>query len=255
MNKPKVVVFQSASVDGKLTLAPDVLLLRGDERWQAVAGSDQEAYQAVKSLFKPQAILEGSGSVVLEGEASPPLEAARPVDESLYQDFLPEAVVHPDGPRYWFTVVDSRGRVRWIYKEFPGEEWQGWYLLVLVARQTPPEYLAYLQAENIPYLVCGDRQVDLAGALEKMQDRLGVTCLVSTAGSRLNGALLRAGLVDEVNIEFFPAIIGGSETPALFGGPALLPDQVPAKLRLIAAQVRADGKIWLRYQVAANTAG
>ena len=34
------------------------------------------------------------------------------------------------------------GDPRWMYKEFPGEEWAGWHLLVLAARQTSPEYLA-----------------------------------------------------------------------------------------------------------------
>jgi len=32
MNRPRVVMFGEASVDGRLTLAPDVLLLFGDER-------------------------------------------------------------------------------------------------------------------------------------------------------------------------------------------------------------------------------
>jgi hypothetical protein len=40
MDRLKIVVHQTASVDGKLTTAPGVLLLFGDERWQAVAGGD-----------------------------------------------------------------------------------------------------------------------------------------------------------------------------------------------------------------------
>jgi hypothetical protein len=41
MDRPKIVVHQTASVDGKLATAPGVLLLFGDERWQAVAGEDK----------------------------------------------------------------------------------------------------------------------------------------------------------------------------------------------------------------------
>ena len=82
-----------------------------------------------------------------------------------------------------------------------------------------------------------------------MGDRLGVECVISTAGGRLNGALLRAGLVDEINVELFPAVIGGRETPSLFDAPALKPDEWPTPLELISAQVQDDGNVWLRYRV------
>jgi hypothetical protein len=55
--------------------------------------------------------------------------------------------------------------------------------------------------------------------------------------------------VDEISIEFFPAIIGGFETPALFDSPALKPDEWPTRLRLISAQVQAGERVKLRYQV------
>jgi 2,5-diamino-6-(ribosylamino)-4(3H)-pyrimidinone 5'-phosphate reductase len=121
--------------------------------------------------------------------------------------------------------------------------------LVLVAHQTPVEYLAYLQREKIPYLVAGEERVDLHAALEKLGAQLGVTCVVSTAGGKLNGALLRAGLVDEISIEFFPAVIGGFETPSLFDSPALKPDEWPTRLKLISAQVQVEGRVGLRYEV------
>jgi len=161
--------------------------------------------------------------------------------------------VRRPGHQGWFTVVDGRGRVRDWMKDGAvfGEAWQGWHLLVLVAGQTPAPYLAYLQRESIPYLVAGEDQVDLALALEKLKARLGVTSVLSTAGGRLNGALLRAGLVDEVNVELLPAIIGGRETPSLFDAPVLGPGELPARLRLLSAQVQANGRIWLRYQVVA----
>jgi riboflavin biosynthesis pyrimidine reductase len=91
--------------------------------------------------------------------------------------------------------------------------------------------------------------VDLRVALEKMGSRLGVTSLVSTAGGRLNGALLRADLIDEINVEFFPAAIGGRETPSLFDAPSLAPDEWPVRLELLSAQVQAGGRVWLRYGV------
>ncbi len=249
MSRPKVIVYQTASVDGRLTLAPNTLLLYGDPRWEAVAGSSEGVYHRILQAEHPQTILEGSGSFMLEGTPSEPLPAAAGDSAALYEDYLPEEIVHPDGPRFWMTVVDSRGRVRWMYKEFPGEDWLGFYLLVLVSRRTPPEYLAYLHRERIPYLVAGTERVNLPAALDKLAAKLDVRTLVSTAGGKLNGALLRAGLVDEVNLDFFPALIGGADTPSLFDAPALGPEEQPTRLERLSCEPLPDGHVRLRYRI------
>ena len=250
MDRPQVIVLDSASVDGRIAVSPDALLLYGDERWKAIEGASHfNLFEWLKLTHKPQATLEGSGSFVRESEAPTPLPPFEGDLKALYQDFLPDAIVHRPGHRGWFTAVDGRGRIRWDYKEYPDEAWKGWYPLVLVTYQTPPEYLAYLRREDIPYLVSGEQRVDLRLALEKMMSLLDVTRVLSTAGGKLNGALMRVGLVDEVNVEFLPAIIGGVTTPSLFNAPDLKPDEWPARLKLISAQVQADGCVWLRYQV------
>lgn len=250
MTRPKVVVLNGASVDGRVAVSPDVLLLYGDARWRAIAG-ESDAFEWLKFTHQPQATLEGSGSFVREDEEPAPLPVVEGDPGPLYQDFLPDDVVHRPGHRGWFTAVDSRGRIRWDYKDGAafGETWVGWYALALVGHHTPAEYLAYLRREAIPYLVAGEECVDLRLALEKMGAHLGVTCVLSTAGGRLNGVLLRAGLVDEINVEFYPAIIGGFDTPSLFDSPALKRDEWPTRLELLSARVGAGGRVWLRYQV------
>lgn len=249
MTKPQVITFNAASVDGRVAASRDHLLLWGDERWTAL-GQPGEAYEALKRAHRPQATLEGSGSLVRDGDEPAPLPPAEGDSSALYDDYLPEAVVKRAGHRGWFAVVDGRGRVRdWIKDGGVfGEEWQGWHILVLVNHHTPAAYLAYLRREAIPYLVAGENQVDLGLALDKLGVKLGVTSLLSTAGGRLNGALLRAGLVDEVNVEILPGIVGGFDTPALFDGPALAPGEMPVRLELLAVQVQAGGQIWQRYR-------
>ncbi len=249
MSRPKVVIYGGASVDGRLTIAPGVLLMFGDKRWDSFAGSDEEIGNWLREKHKPQAYLEGSASLVAPTEKPKPLPPVKDDSETLYQDFLPESVVKRPNHRGWFCTIDSKGLVRWVYKEFPSEEWKGWHLMVIVANQTPPEYLAYLRKENIPYLVAGKERVDLAKALQKMKSRLGIDSVVSTSPGKLGGALLRAGLVDEINILVLPSIIGGFETPSLFQSPELKQGEWPTLLRLIWAQVQNDGRVWLRYEV------
>ena len=251
MDRPKVIVLNGASVDGKLAVSPEILLLYGDERWQALGGKSVfNVFDWLKAEHKPQATLEGSGSFVRDGDVPEPLESYNGETKLLYQDFLPEDALKRPGHKGWFTVVDGRGRIRWMHKdEYPDEAWKGWYLLVLTCRHTPAEYLAYLQREKVPYLVAGDVRVDLVLVLEKMKAKLEVKCVISTAGGKLNGALLRSGLVDEINIEFLPAVIGGYKTPSLFTSPELKPDEQPVILSLISAQVQPNGRVWLRYRV------
>jgi 2,5-diamino-6-(ribosylamino)-4(3H)-pyrimidinone 5'-phosphate reductase len=252
MDRPKVVVLNGASVDGRLAVTPGRLLLYGDERWADLGKpSAFDVFAWLKTEHLVGATLEGSGSFVPEGQAPDPLPPAEGDVEALYQDYLPESVVQRPGHRGWFTVVDGRGRVRWGPSDGAehGEEWVGWRLLVWVGCHTPPEYLAYLRREETPYLVAGEGPVDLGEALHKMKALLGVECLLSTGGGRLNGALLRAGLVDEVNVEYLPALIGGVDTPTLYDSPALGPDEPVTALKLISCQVQPGGRVWVRYEV------
>jgi riboflavin biosynthesis pyrimidine reductase len=230
MPRPKITTYSLASLDGKLTTSPDTLLLFGDERWNRCAGASEDAYKWLMPEFQPDALLEGSGSLVLTGQPVEPLPESNIPETILRKDHLPTSVVRIPG-RKWLTVVDSRGLIRWMYKEFPGDEWAGWHILVLVSKTTPLCYLAYLRKEEIPYLVCGDDRVNLSLAVDKMA-QLGVHKIVSTAGGKLSGALLREGLVDEVCVEFFPALIGGQSTPSLFNAPDLLPGEQPLPLEL-----------------------
>lgn len=47
------------------------------------------------------------------------------------------------------------------------------------------------------YIVCGVERVELELALRRLGETFETDLVVSTAGGILNGALLRAGLVDE----------------------------------------------------------
>jgi riboflavin biosynthesis pyrimidine reductase len=239
------------SADGRLTLSSDQLPLHEETNrvWQSLQPPSAQAVEDARSalldrLYQPQVVLEGSGTFVTNDAG--PLTGLPAVDpaEDLHADYLPDEVVQDPDNDKWFVVVDGRGRLRWTMKSGGG-----YHLLILVAKATPADYLAYLREERIPYLVVGEERVDLAAALRRMADKLGVTCVVSRAGGGLNGALLREGLVDELQIVMFPALIGGKGTPALFDGPELTDGELPAPLRLLSVHTETDGLLWLRYEV------
>ena len=238
-----VVTFNIASLDGRIGFE-DRLLLHGDERWDEITRRPGVTLADMEALHAPQAMLEGSNSFVPRD--APPLPLPAPASgRGLPRDLLPDGLVV--GSTRWFTAIDSRGRVRWTYKEMGG-----WTLLVLVAASTPARYLAYLHDQQIPYLTVGQERVDLDLAIRRLSDDLGVTTILGDGGGLLNGALLRAGLVDEVDIQYVPAIIGSPEAPSLFEGFSAGPGHRPMRLRPIALENQGEGFFFVRYAVATS---
>jgi riboflavin biosynthesis pyrimidine reductase len=244
MDRPRVITHNSAAVDGRLALSPGTPIMF-DERWPA---SGQDGYADIMRRHRPRVLLEGSGSFVADGHEPPPLPPAGRSAATPARDFVPDEVA-ARATRGWLTVPDSRGRVRWTYKEYPDEAWAGWHVLVLVAARTPLDYLAYLRREGVPYLVVGEERVDLGAALAALRARFGVETVVATGGGRLGGALLRAGLVDEVEVEVLPMAVGGTTTAALFTAPDLDRAAAPTGLRLLGVEERPGGRVLLRYAV------
>jgi riboflavin biosynthesis pyrimidine reductase len=66
-------------------------------------------------------------------------------------------------------------------------------------------------------------------------------------GGRINGGMLRAGLIDEVSLLVAPVADGRVGTPALFDVDA--DDVTPYRLALDTVERRAEDVLWLHYHV------
>lgn len=249
VGRPRVITYNLASIDGRLTLAAGVNLMAGDERWAALTQGLGDPYVWARDTHDPGLLLEGSGSFLCPEEA--PLRRAEAGPPPVGEHFLPGDIVAVPGRR-WFAVVDGQGAVDLQFTEWPDPEWAGWHALVLTSLAASAEHLALLRDRRIPYLVVGTRQVALRPCLELLRELLGVETVVSTGGGRLGGALLRDNLVDEIDIELLPWAIGGRGTPALFDAPPLTPDEWPTRLELLDHEALLDGRIRVRYSVASR---
>jgi 2,5-diamino-6-(ribosylamino)-4(3H)-pyrimidinone 5'-phosphate reductase len=251
--RPRAVVLSSTSVDGRVSLGPGRIWtddLEDPRRGRPAAGPGaSEAWEEAKAYilrtWQPRAEWQGTGSFVRDGEPPRPLPPWER-DSALYTDYMPAALASKASTLNWLVVTDGRGRLRGGYT---GTERHNHHMLHLTSRAAPAEYLAFLRQHKIPCWIVGERRVDLPLALRRLREELQVISLLSEAGARLNGALLRAGLVDELHPILRPDLIGGTATPTLFDGPDLAPNAWPTPLRLRAATVRAGGTLWLRYTV------
>jgi riboflavin biosynthesis pyrimidine reductase len=233
----RLVTFNVASIDGRIGVSrstPSWL----DARWKPL--DDRFQPVDVLSLHGARVLLNGSNSFTARD--APGVFGDNPEAEVPAGDYLPPKLGTDAGR--WMVVIDSRARSRWTIFEVGGTK-----LAVLLSRTTPAAYRRFLRDHEVPYLEVGDRRVDLRRALDRLGEVFGVECVVSDAGGVLNGALLRAGLVDEIDVQFVPAVVGHPEAPAIFEGYDLGAAGTVCDLQLISTEGRADGSIFVRYAV------
>ncbi len=148
------------------------------------------------------------------------------------------------------VVSDSRGRMKhWEY-------WLGqpyWSRAVLLcSKTTPVDYLERLTELGVESIVAGDDRVDYRSALAELRDRFGVEIMRVDSGGTLIGALLRAGLVNEVSVLVHPFLSGSSPELSLFRATAedaADARAAPISLALRGVEVPRDDIVWLRYDV------
>lgn len=158
---------------------------------------------------------------------------------------------HTGGPRAdyiapgdhasYMVALDAHGRLVWNTAEVDGD-----HVVSILSERVHDDYLAQLRSVGVSYLIAGRREIDLALALEKIADPLGVTTLMLEGGGRINGSMMRAGLIDDVSVLVVPVVDGRTGTPAVFDER----EGVPRGLTLVEAKPLGHDVVWLRYRVA-----
>lgn len=234
MDIPKVVIFNCTSLDGRMD--------------GGVGTADMGLYYQLASRWNADAMLSGSstmlaafGGTAFAGQAEPPAPAA-PAGEN--GDGPKE--LHPLAVPY-LVVVDSRGRIHNWSQIQAQPFWR--QVIVLCARLTPPAYLDELARQGVACIIAGEGRVDLRRALEILSAEYGIHSLRVDSGGVLNGALLRAGLVDEVSVLLTPLLVGGESPQSVFVAPDITSPEQAIPLRLTHCEQVGEGRLWLRYQV------
>lgn len=217
--KPKVILYAAISLDGKTTGFPvDLGLFYSLAQW----GEDASLVGCDTLLNAPEEIPEETGQEEVTG--------------------TPDR----DDPRPFLVVPDSRGRLRsWHYWRTQ-PYWKE--CISLCSHRTPPEYLTYLASRGVKTVIAGETRVDLAQALEELNQRFAVKVVRVDSGGTLNGALLRAGLVDQLHLLVHPTLVGGTSQKTFFADlerntSAAIP------LRFLAARLQPQGLVLLSYAV------
>ena len=236
--RPRVICHMATSVDGRIVV----------DGWpDAAAAAVRRHYEQIHASYEADGWL--CGRITMEpfaGATRSDAEVAREHSGAARADFV--ALGTYDSFAF---AVDPSGRLAWATNDIDGD-----HVVAVLSERVSDEYLAFLRERGVSYLLAGAREpsaragpgVDLALALDKIGARFGVRTLMLEGGGRINGGMLRAGLIDEVSLLIAPVADARVGTAALFDADD---DVTPFRLVLDAVERRDDDVLWLRYRVAA----
>jgi riboflavin biosynthesis pyrimidine reductase len=228
--RPRVICHMGASLDGRIVV----------DGWpESVSAAVRREYELVHESYEADGWI--CGRVTMEpfaGGMRPEADVAREHPGGAARDDFRAPGEHDS----FAFAIDPSGRLTWESNDIGGD-----HVVAVLSERVSDEYLAFLRERGVSYLLAGARDVDLPLALEKIGERFRVRTLMLEGGGRINGAMLRAGLIDELSVLVAPVLDARIGTPALFD---IEGDTVrPSRLALEGVERRGDGVLWLRYQV------
>ncbi len=221
--KPYIICHMMSSVDGRIDCAMTEQI------------DPTDAYYVALDALKCDATLEGRVTKQIHYALPQPFEAhdKTSIGKEAFHKATP-------GPHY-DVAVDTHGSLRWPETAASGN------LLVVTSCDCPKEYHDYLTANNISRIATGDKSIDLKRAAEMLCEQFGVKRLAVVGGGNINGAFLRAGLIDEVSLMVGGGIDGRRGMTAVFDG-IDAPDY-PVTLLDLKDVTRMGNTVWMRYDI------
>jgi len=123
------------------------------------------------------------------------------------------------------------------------------WLNKLVIVTTNKDYQTFRQPVDVIYY---KERINFQDLFEKIKRKYDTDVVTIQSGGTMNGALLREGLIDFVNIVIAPVLVGGKDTPTLIDGVSLTSrDELNqlAILRLTECKVLDNSYVNLKYEV------
>jgi 2,5-diamino-6-(ribosylamino)-4(3H)-pyrimidinone 5'-phosphate reductase len=227
--RPYLICHMCTTIDGKILV----------DRWGRLPGGKSGG-----ELFESTAASFGIGSWLVGTHTMKEFSAKRAgrLKHTTHPIAHRDHLADPQARRFAIGA-DARGILRFKKNAVEGD-----HVVLLVTEQVSRDYLAHLQAAQISYLFCGKRQLDLGLALTKIHAQLNIRKLLLQGGGTFNGAVLKAGLVDEISQVVVPLADGGAGVTSVFEI-AEPTRRAAARLRMIKHRPLPGGVHWFRYRV------
>jgi riboflavin biosynthesis pyrimidine reductase len=231
--KTYVICHMCTTIDGRILT----------QRWGRLPSGESGAslFERTADRFGVPAWLVGTTTMREFASPRTPLgTASRQVERS-------DRLADPHARRFAIGA-DARGVLRFKRGAVGGD-----HVVLLITQRASNAYLSHLQRAGVSYLFCGRKTIDLALAMRKIYSVLGLKHLMLEGGGRFNGAMLKAGLVDEISQVIVPVVDGGVGVSSFFDVPGPAPKRAAAHLRMISHRTLPGSVHWIRYTVAKRT--
>ena len=142
--------------------------------------------------------------------------------------------------------IDPSGRVHFGKDNVGGD-----HAVAVLGAQVSDGHLAELREDGASYIFAGAKGDDLSAAMDQLGRLFGARALLLEGGGAINGAFLKAGLIDEFSTLIFPAVDGvaGSQCIVDYRGPEGDRPGAGQALRLTHCETLEGGMVWLRHAV------
>ena len=228
--RPYVICHMVASVDGHIST----------RNWDLSAAGRAE-YERTAATYHADAWM--CGRITMEGYAH-----GGKSETILTTESIPKIdYVASHTSTSYAIAIDPSGKLQWQANAIDGD-----HIIAVLTEHVPNDYLAFLRDKNISYIFGGKTELDLSVVLEKLAAEFKIKKLLLEGGGKINGAVLAAGLLDEISLLLAPRADGTMGTPTLFDVEQVVPQRHASKLKLLAVEQRTDDILWLRYQVQAR---
>lgn len=200
MDRAKVIVHMYTSIDGKI-----------DGDWDGLPGDKASGDYYDDVLFKlSNTNANGIRTINMYAAKGHPDLGQYSANGITYQDWVPDIQ-----SATWDVSFDRKGHAGWEKNYFPYAGKKS-HAIEVVTKRAAKKYLAFLRSMEIPYLVCGDEEIDFRSALIKLKKYFGIDKISLGGGAIINGAFLKAGLVDEISLVIAPYISGDPQMKGTF---------------------------------------
>lgn len=231
MSKPKVICHMMASINGKILTA----------NWESAANSSKFGgiYEKCHESLNSQAWM--CGRVTMEKDFSKGLQPELKEPGHLIKR---EAYIGDSTAASFAIAVDAHGKLGWESNEIYGD-----HIIEILTEQVSDAYLNYLQQKKISYLFAGIEAIDFELALEQLGSLFPITTLMAEGGGHLNGALLSAGLLDELSLLTIPIADATINTPTVFEMLKETSGTTAVALKLTDVKQLENDVLWLKYNL------
>ncbi|TXN04885.1 RibD family protein [Methylobacterium sp. WL64] len=232
--RPRIICHMVSSVDGRLHPSRYTVPAAGVDGARL-----RRHYDEVSARFEAQGWMIGRVTMQEMAKGS-----ARDVGSAGVASREPFVGDRKD--RDLAVAIDPHGKVHYGQDNVLGD-----HVVAVLSEGVPDAYLAELREDGVSYLFAGPDGRDLGRAMEALGETFGIETILLEGGAGINGAFLKAGLIDEISVLIQPAVDGLAGVESIFGYQGE-PGERPGagqSLRHVSTETLEGGLVWLRYQV------